>query len=818
MAGRCGARRMWSWVVGVLAVLACATATAQEPVRVRADDAVQALTPSQLYILEDPSAALGIADVVAEPWASRFAQAPSAAPNLGYSRSGWWLRFAVRNEAREARTLVMHIRYALFDDADLYVPDALRSYAVVRAGRAVPQAERAVPHNNPVFPLDLGPGEEVVLHLRVASPYSMTLPLQVGTLRAFAAADHLEQLMLGVLLGFIAIMILYNLAIFASTRDRTYLHYSLFVGVFLLYLTVENGMLNEVVLPWAPLWGRRLIPLLVFLTIVSSARLAQVLLHTREAVPRADRALMGFAALAVAGAACLPFIDFMTMSVSAVVLVIVYSPVLLLVAWWVWRGGDRSGAFFLAAWGFLVAGALVYGLKVLGVLPTNFWTTNGVAMGGVMQVVLLSLGLADKINALRGELVTVNSGLERLVEDRTASLQLSEHAYRELVEHAPAGICEIDLVRDQFISVNDVMCEYTGFERPELLQMSPRQLVAPGAQLVRPSSADPARGGPDGLAGGPGELPLKRRDGREIWVVPRSRVRSVDGHPTTATVVVHDITERKRAEQELVRAKEAAEAANRAKSSFLANMSHELRTPLNAIIGFSELLQAQHFGPLNQRQLEYVTEVVDSGRHLLRLITDILDISKIEAGRLALVRALAQPLEVLDAAFAAAAPMAATHGVSLTREVPDALPLASFDSTRLRQVVDNLLSNAVKFTGRGGGVTLRAHADDERLTIEVEDTGVGISPEDMPRLFIAFERLERTVDLAEGTGLGLALARRLVEMHGGEISVRSEVGRGSTFHVELPLEAPRAPDGSPPAEPLHDEDAAPGAGGGCESA
>ncbi len=268
-----------------------------------------------------------------------------------------------------------------------------------------------------------------------------------------------------------------------------------------------------------------------------------------------------------------------------------------------------------------------------------------------------------------------------------------------------------------------------------------------------------------------------------------NRVGQVRG----AVLVVRDVTHRHEAEalllaqaQELSSAKERAERESNYKSRFLANMSHELRTPLNAILGFSELLEEQMFGSLNPRQKQYVGYVRQSGEHLLALVNDILDISKIEANKFALERVWLDPAVAIEATCGVVQPLADKHKVSLVLEVEEGLPPIFADPVRVKQILYNLLSNAVKFTPSGGQVTLRAAVRGEQLSLKVEDTGIGIAPEDIPRLFREFERLRNVTGRSDGTGLGLALTKRLVEMHDGSIQVESDPGRGSTFTVCLP--------------------------------
>jgi signal transduction histidine kinase len=233
---------------------------------------------------------------------------------------------------------------------------------------------------------------------------------------------------------------------------------------------------------------------------------------------------------------------------------------------------------------------------------------------------------------------------------------------------------------------------------------------------------------------------------------------------------------------------EQLEAANRHKSEFLANMSHELRTPLNGVIGFSEVLQARMFGELNEKQAEYVHDILTSGRHLLSLINDILDLSKVEAGRMELELAPFHLPSALESALTLLRERATRHGIALGLEVDARLEEFVGDERKVRQVVLNLLSNAVKFTPEGGRVDVRALVEDGVVRISVSDTGVGIAPEDQAKIFEAFSQVGTDdVRKHEGTGLGLTLTRRFVELHGGEISVESAVGEGSTFSFTLPV-------------------------------
>jgi GAF domain-containing protein len=229
------------------------------------------------------------------------------------------------------------------------------------------------------------------------------------------------------------------------------------------------------------------------------------------------------------------------------------------------------------------------------------------------------------------------------------------------------------------------------------------------------------------------------------------------------------------------------EAASRHKSEFLANMSHELRTPLNAIIGFSEVLTERMFGELNEKQTEYLHDILESGRHLLSLINDILDLSKIEAGRMELDTTDFDLPSAIDNALTLVRERATRRGIILGRIIDERLGMQRGDERKVKQVLLNLLSNALKFTPEGGQIDVSARLQDGAAEIAVADTGVGIAPEDQDAVFEEFRQVGTADKKVEGTGLGLALSRKFIELHGGRIWVQSELGRGSTFSFTLPV-------------------------------
>jgi len=263
--------------------------------------------------------------------------------------------------------------------------------------------------------------------------------------------------------------------------------------------------------------------------------------------------------------------------------------------------------------------------------------------------------------------------------------------------------------------------------------------------------------------------------------------------------VIRDIRQRKETELTLRRAKDEAERASQAKSDFLASMSHELRTPLNAIMGFSQVLEHEYFGPLNPKQKEYAADIYDSGKHLLSLINDILDLSKIEAGKMEPQWASVDIATLLEHSRTLVRERCFKHGICLDFEIAEPVRglRITADERRLKQILFNLLSNATKFTPDGGLIRVQSMLTQEPLpglAVSVADTGIGIAPEHQRHVFEAFYQVRHgTVDKTPGTGLGLCLVGQLVAMHGGRIWVESEgEGHGSRFTFVLPLDAREA--------------------------
>jgi PAS domain S-box-containing protein len=374
---------------------------------------------------------------------------------------------------------------------------------------------------------------------------------------------------------------------------------------------------------------------------------------------------------------------------------------------------------------------------------------------------------------------------------------LAERKFRELIEHAPDAILQVDTT-GKIIVANNTAESMFGYTREELLGISVDLLVPEASRTAHPglrkafAAAGVARPIGEGL-----DLRARRKDGTEVPVeISLSPVKTEQGIYITAAI--RDVTERKRVEaqirllekgylQELEGRKQEAERLNRLKSEFLASISHELRTPLHTIIGFSDLLAEENEGPLNKEQKRFLGHIHRDSEHLLALINDVLDFSRIEAGRLNLHAEVLPLGDAISEAVNAIRPYAEVKGIFMQRGA-DLNVKVSADPLRLRQILYNLLSNAVKFTAARGTISVGVAMvpNEQFVRITVSDTGIGIADEERAQIFDNFYQVGVTTEgVREGTGLGLPICKQLVEMHGGKIWVESQPGQGSQFHFTL---------------------------------
>ena len=451
---------------------------------------------------------------------------------------------------------------------------------------------------------------------------------------------------------------------------------------------------------------------------------------------------------------------------------------------WELRIGSERGAVpesgRWTAWAF----ALV-GLPATAILGALLLTVTG-------RTRRIEIAVAERTRELRREVAE-----RRRTE---AALRESEQRFRNIFDHVPIGVVYSDL-RGAIRQSNPRYRQLTGYTAKELTRMTVLDLAHPdereedielGRRLVA------------------GEIPMYRRqkryivkDGRTVWVQTMvTALRDASGRPSRLVGVVEDITEHLKL-REAERAREHAEGANRAKSDFLSRMSHELRTPLNAMLGFAQLLELDRQQPLSDKQRDWTAQIRQAGWHLLHMINDTLDLSRIESGSLRLELVALNLEAVVSATRALLEQSAAQRGIVISQALEADALSAQGDATRVKQILTNLLSNAVKYNVDGGRVHISAmRRDAQAVEIAVTDTGLGLSDQQIGELFQPFNRLGREKTGVEGTGIGLVISQRLAELMGGTLRAHSIEGEGSTFILTLPRGSreARASDAGEPEE------------------
>ena len=394
----------------------------------------------------------------------------------------------------------------------------------------------------------------------------------------------------------------------------------------------------------------------------------------------------------------------------------------------------------------------------------------------------------DAVARLRRQVDTLEAYLaaqarvEQTLRARHTALAATEATFRSMFEHAVEGIFQ-STPDGRYLRVNPALARIYGYATPDELMAAltdiGRQLYVDPSQRARFARLMDEHGIVRDF-----EAEIYRRDGTRCWIIEHARaVRDLNGRLLYYEGTVQDSTAR-RAAAAAEQARQVAEAASAAKSALLAQVSHELRTPLSVMLGFAQLLTLDTLSPA---QSEHVQRLMRAGQHLRELVNELLDVARIEAGRLDLTLAPVALAALVGEVVALMQPLAAERGLAVAVEVAPLAVLA--DEQRLRQVLFNLLANAIKCNRPGGQIAIHAVVAAEQLTLTVADTGVGLTPAQLERLFLPFERLGLGQAGDEGTGLGLALSKGLIEAMGGAIGARSAAGAGSEFWITLPVVA-----------------------------
>lgn len=765
------------WLSLVLLLLCCTGVRAQPATLSVYNNGEYALT-DYLSFYEDKSNALTFRQVMDASSEDRFKTLSNRYLTFGLTQSTLWFKLKLRypNGAPNhlaSKTFYYEVARAHLDIAELHIVRADGRVDTIASDVRQPLSEKPVVHINSVFPFEMALGEDVTLYLRVQNRTGTFLPQTLWTPDAFAAKVSHEEYFYGVFYGGMMVMLVYNLLLYCSSRNNTYFYYSGYLLGVMLFEFVDIGHGFTLFKEDYLILHKEYIPFFFWVLWLVGMRYTQHYLEIRERHPAINYAVnayyfLSFICLLIA----LEYNYYATVQFiahfggTAVLLVLGLSI-------YIWYKGNANAEFFTYAWAFNMLGFALYSSVVVGLSPAHPLLLFAMPIGTLLEAVVLSLALADRIKRAEKQKIDAN---DRAIENLSL--------YRSVFDNAVEGLYQMSLT-GRLLNVNHAFSRMLGYATPAMALQDSRFAVGhlfPDPERLRTQLAN------EGMLNE--EIRAQAANGIDLNALHYATlVRNSDGTPVHIEGKLTDLRdrrERERAQHERLqerRAKEVATRATHAKSEFLQHMSYEIRTPLAAIIGFSESLRENLLSQFEKRSA--IAAITENSHKLLQLINNILDYSKIEANKLA--------LETMDVDLAAVlhqlqtqlqAPLTEKR-LAFTFEVLPPVPSHIMtDPTRLQQILLNLCNNAIKYTDQGK-ITVKLSWDGvrARLRLDVVDSGQGILPELLQRVRRSLS--DRYYSQAP-QGLGLTIANQLARLMGGELTIDSVPGKGCTVTVELP--------------------------------
>jgi signal transduction histidine kinase len=653
-------------------------------------------------VLEDPSGALTFSDVRGEAWSARFQPTNSDAPSFGFSKSTFWLRLDVANSGESARSWLLELAYPQLDRVELYTTRDDGTVDRRLTGDQVPFSQRDIPYRHFLFQLHEAPAHRQTYYLRVQTDGAVSLPLFAWNPSSFREHESRELPLLWGMYGVVLAMALYNAFVFVSVRQREYLYYCFYVLSCVLVQATLNGHAFQYLLPGSIWLANRMLLFSASTTVWMALLFIRRFLSLKQSLPWMHKTATAFAWTSAA----LALVTLVAPYKVSIVLVVIagipanlttFAGTLVLV-----YRRYRPAQFFFAAWVIFLIGVLLSYLRLLSIVPTNVVTTWAIQLGAALEVVLLSLALADRINIMRSDLGSLNAKLSDKVGELRLALEQAQAATKARGEFLATVSHELRTPLNVIVNI-------------------PPALVrdAPLIRVARCSACD-------------SEFALE------------------DDEPCDQDT--------------------SCPQCQRAGSLALSMR--------RVFAGDAEALVA------NLNMVEH------SGKHLLAMVNGILDFTRLGAGRVTLQIAPLDLSGLLEDVVASLRELARNSGVTLALSaVPHGTELRA-DALRVKQVLINLIGNAVKFSDGRGTVEVGAQREADAYVLYIKDQGIGIEPKNLDKVFGTFEQIDQgDTRKYGGTGLGLSISKQLVELHGGRIWVESELGRGATFYVRLPLHA-----------------------------
>ena len=749
--------------------------------------------------LADPDGSLTIDDVTSSEYADAF--------QPGERPPGWrpptvvWLRIPILNKSATSDWLMVDWFIGSRSPISIYVQDDASEWtSSTTDGYSSPES-RDVWSRYCALRVNIRPGNRRIVYIRC--DFALLPPstrIQFVSVTRLHKVERDANMAYGLYYGIMAAMCLYNLFLYFSLRDRAYLYYVLLIGFAVAWFARFNGLAQ---------FYFQATPRLNVIFLVGSMGLviifARTFLNTKATYPSGHRiGSVLFISLAI----------FTTLGLFGIGAVFVSSAVTLSIwAYVLWLGvvtlrkGYRPARYFLLAWTGIVVAAFLINLNGMEILPVNFLTQHGFQIAHALEAILLSFALADRINLLRSQRAEQETAeREAQVRGRTASLQNravrmeNEEDFETVLRSVTTDLqssdiafdtCSIDMIDDPVDTPSVTHFEQNGFHYTTYrlnpsggLTREQISINAPFPDVVRSTVERFARGdiwtGRDADLGAITEVPIAHYGRLRITSSGRDRFESSE------IETIQDFTRAISLGYARYLAFQEIQIHTMRKSAFLASMSHELRTPMNAIKGFTNLVLRRGSDELSEQGHYELTRVSQASDHLLAMINDLLDLSKLEAGQMVVNVQPFDVAEVIQACSRNAEPMV-REGVELRLEIADNIGEAYTDRERVSQMLQSLLNNATRDT-ETGSITATGHRDGNNITLSVTDTGPGMATEDLPDLFDEYRIVPEASDAEYGAGLGLSITKRFAELLRGSLTVQSKIGEGSTFSITLPVE------------------------------